>query len=299
VTRRRGDNSLRDCWRRASSVHRAAATSPSGKAGSLQHLRRATRPAFRDYAVDLLTAQNYPKDGARPTTTFPGSCRPTITWRDPDADPQVRAANLTHSSAAPHRRSVCRQRPVYLLRDSGQEGLLEARYSWPIQGLDRRAAFRLNDGSTRRDPGSWRRRRTDRGGARRGGEAGIGLRAPPRFPDVPSHAAPVPRSDCVRGRHRTIAGRATRSISDTYLISMSGMRTSAPAGCGQVRRPAVRPRRSELAEQIQESQGVGPMPFKKSSATPSLGTPAQSDDITGGIGGADCRAAAIVDAGVC
>src|SRR5256886_16310494 len=41
----------------------------------------------------------------------------------------------------------------------------------------------------------------------------------------------------------------------------------------------------ELAEQIQGiSRAWGPMPFKKTSSTPSLGTPAESDDITGGIG---------------
>jgi hypothetical protein len=41
----------------------------------------------------------------------------------------------------------------------------------------------------------------------------------------------------------------------------------------------------ELAEQIQGiPRAWGPMPFKKTGATPSLGTPAESDDITGGIG---------------
>jgi hypothetical protein len=41
----------------------------------------------------------------------------------------------------------------------------------------------------------------------------------------------------------------------------------------------------ELAEQIQGIPKVwGPMPFKKTAETPSHGTPAESDDITGGIG---------------
>ncbi|HTC73127.1 MAG TPA: hypothetical protein VK655_09580, partial [Solirubrobacteraceae bacterium] len=41
----------------------------------------------------------------------------------------------------------------------------------------------------------------------------------------------------------------------------------------------------ELAEQIEGlNRAWGPMPFSKTSATPSLGTPASSDDITGGIG---------------
>ena len=41
----------------------------------------------------------------------------------------------------------------------------------------------------------------------------------------------------------------------------------------------------ELAEQIEGiPKAWGPMPFKKTAATPSHGTPAESDDITGGIG---------------
>jgi len=41
----------------------------------------------------------------------------------------------------------------------------------------------------------------------------------------------------------------------------------------------------ELAEQIQGlPKAWGPMPFKKTPETPSFGTPAESDDITGGIG---------------
>jgi hypothetical protein len=41
----------------------------------------------------------------------------------------------------------------------------------------------------------------------------------------------------------------------------------------------------ELAEQIEGLyKSWGPMPFKKTAATPSFGTPAASDDITGGIG---------------
>jgi len=41
----------------------------------------------------------------------------------------------------------------------------------------------------------------------------------------------------------------------------------------------------ELAEQIEGLyKSWGPMPYKKTSSTPSFGTPASSDDITGGIG---------------
>ena len=36
---------------------------------------------YRNYAVDLLTPQHYPKMERRPTMTFPGSCPLTITCR--------------------------------------------------------------------------------------------------------------------------------------------------------------------------------------------------------------------------
>src|SRR6266436_5122635 len=85
---------------------------------------------YRNYAVDLLTAQNYPKDG--------GEAYDDISWElpahyhlaaIPTADPQVRAATLTALTAAPHPQGqVSGSGPVYLLKDTGQEGLLEARY---------------------------------------------------------------------------------------------------------------------------------------------------------------------------
>src|SRR6267378_2049513 len=109
-------------------VHRAAAdlTLREGRFPAGTYVVRLDQP-YRDYAVDLLTAQHYPKDG--------GEAYDDISWElpahyhvaaIPTADPQVRAANLTALSAAPHPQGqVSGSGPVYLLRDSGQEGLLE------------------------------------------------------------------------------------------------------------------------------------------------------------------------------
>jgi len=201
VTRRAWRNSLRDCLRRAIEVHRAAAdlTLREGRFPAGTYVVRLDQP-YRDYAVDLLTAQNYPKDG--------GEAYDDISWElpahyhlaaIPTADPQVRAANLTALSAAPHPQGqVSGSGPVYLLRDSGQEGLLEARYQlarFRVSIAER--AFRLNDGEY--PAGSWilapQAGLTRRCATRRRSRDWI-LRAPPRFPTYRATQPPCRVSDC-------------------------------------------------------------------------------------------------------
>ena len=85
---------------------------------------------YRDYAVDLLTPQDFPKDA--------GNAYDDISWELPahyhltavaTADPAVRDAALTLLTAPPQPVGVVSGAgPAFLLRDSGQEGLLEARY---------------------------------------------------------------------------------------------------------------------------------------------------------------------------
>ncbi len=64
------------------------------------------------------------------------------------------------------------------------------------------------------------------------------------------------------------------------------MKISAPEGCAIAWTSLLYGHVDlELAEQIQGlPKAWGPMPFKKTPQTPSFGTPAESDDITGGIG---------------
>src|ERR1700678_3182373 len=92
---------------------------------------------YRNYAVDLLTPQNYPKDGGEPYDD--------VSWELPayyhlqvtaTADAAIRDAKLTRLTQAPHPDGhVTGNGPVYLLKDSGQEAFLEARY--------RLAAFKM------------------------------------------------------------------------------------------------------------------------------------------------------------
>src|SRR6202140_2621663 len=179
-------------------VHRAAAdlALKEGKFPAGTYVVRLDQP-YRDYAVDLLAAQNYPKDG--------GEAYDAISWElpahyhlsaIPTADPQVRAANLTALTAAPHPQGqVSGSGPVYLLKDSGQEGLLEARYQlarFRISIAER--AFRLDDSEY--PAGSWiLAPQAGLTAAVRDAAAkqGLDFASAGSIPDVPSHAAPVPR----------------------------------------------------------------------------------------------------------
>src|SRR6202795_3276788 len=85
---------------------------------------------FRNYAVDLLTPQRYPKNGEPPYDD--------VSWElpanyhlqaNPVADPSIRGTSLTPLNEAPHHAGhVAGTGPVYLLRDTGQESFLAARY---------------------------------------------------------------------------------------------------------------------------------------------------------------------------
>jgi len=85
---------------------------------------------YRNYAVDLLTPQQYPSDAGEPYDD--------VSWELPahyhltaiaSADPQIRSADLVLLHEAPQPPGhVSGGGPVYVMRDTGQEGLLEARY---------------------------------------------------------------------------------------------------------------------------------------------------------------------------
>ena len=85
---------------------------------------------YRNYAVDLLTPQHYPKDGSEPYDD--------VSWElpahyhlqaIPTADATVRSAPSPHSpSSQIPTGEVAGAGPVFLLKDTGQEELLAARY---------------------------------------------------------------------------------------------------------------------------------------------------------------------------
>jgi Zinc carboxypeptidase len=276
-------------------VHRASAplvlkdgTYPAGT-----YVVRLDQP-YRNYAVDLLTPSHFAKDAGEPyddvSWELPAHYHLNVT---PTADPRVREASLTQLTAAPHPAGdVSGAGPFYVLKDTGQEGLLEARY--------RLASFKVsvaeksfNMGGVEYPAGSWIIPAQSAGLARAvhetAGQLGlsfVSVAAAP--PDVAVHSAPVPRlgvwvpwadTDTIGWLRYSLDQRhipyayvrdedvRTGKLHDKYDVLLYGHVDL------------------ELAEQIQGiPKAWGPMPFKKTAATPSHGTPASSDDITGGIG---------------
>jgi hypothetical protein len=247
---------------------------------------------YRNYAVDLLSPQNYPAEAGEPYDD--------ISWELPahyhlsalpTQDPQVRNADLTQLAEPPRvKGGVASNASVFLLRDSGQEGLLEARF--------RLARFRINiaevafsvDGVSY-PAGSWvLPAQSGLAAALQGvaGDLGLEFAGAASVPQVKAHAAPVPRLGIwIPWADTDTSGWARYSLDQRHIpyayIRDEDIRAGRLRGHFDV---LVYPHVDlELAEQI---QGIphrwGPMPFRKTAATPSFGTPAQSDDITGGIG---------------
>jgi hypothetical protein len=119
-------------------------------------------------------------------------------------------------------------------------------------------------------------------------ELGLNFTSAAAVPEAPHHAAPAPRiglwvpwadTDSIGWIRYSLD---QRKVPYTYLrdedIRAGGLRDKVDILLyGHVD--------LELAEQVQGlPKAWGPMPYKKTLRTPSLGTPAESDDITGGIG---------------
>lgn len=247
---------------------------------------------YRNYAVDLLAPQHYPKEGGEPyddlSWEFPAHYHLEAL---PTADASVRSAVLTPLTEAPHPAgTVSGAGPVFLLRDTGQESLLAARYrlaKYDVQIAEQ--PFKV--GATEFPAGSWilpaQNGLADalRNVAK---EEGLDFASAAAAPDVAHHAAKAARiglwvpwadTDSI-GWIRYILDQ--RQVPYTYIrdddIRAGNLRDHVDVLLyGHVD--------LELAEQIQGlPKAWGPMPYKKTAQTPSHGTPAESDDITGGIG---------------
>ena len=247
---------------------------------------------YRNYAMDLLQPQNYPKNKGEPYDD--------VSWELPanyhlsvvaTADPSVRAASLSAVTQAPQPAgSVSGSGRYYLLKDSGQESLLEARYrlaAYPVSIAEH--AFSV--GGKDYPAGSWIL--TAQSGlpdALRATAEKLALDfvAVDALPDVARHDAKPPRLGVWVPWADTDSIGWIRYSLDQRHIPYSYVRDE------DIRAGRLRDHYDvllyghvdlELAEQIHGiPKSWGPMPFKKTAQTPSFGTPAASDDITGGIG---------------
>jgi hypothetical protein len=217
-------------------VHRASSgfTLKEGTYSAGTYVVRLDQP-YRDYAVDLLTAQQYPKENTEAyddiSWSFPANYHLTVL---PTADPRVRDAPLTALTAPPQvEGTVTGSGPVFLLRDTGQEGLLEARYAlarfkvaiaehpFSVAGADYPAGSWI----LAAQPGlSSAVRETAK-------KLGLDFASIAAVPEVAWHDTPVPRLGvwCPGQTLTPAAGRVTRSTSVTSLTATCVMRIFAPA----------------------------------------------------------------------
>jgi hypothetical protein len=270
---------------------RAELTLDEGRFPAGTYVVRLDQP-YRNYAVDLLTPQRFPKDGGEPyddiSWALPAHYRLEVV---PTADTAVRAAPLAALTEAPRPEGrVTGTGPVFLMKDTGQEGLLGARYA--LAGFDMDIAERpFRSGGTDYPAGSWVL--TDQAGlaAALGAAAidwGLDFVGAPAPPDVPRHPARAPRLGIWVPWADTDSIGWVRYALDQRGVPYTYIRDE------DIRTGSLGERVDvllyghvdlELAEQIHGlPRSWGPMPYKKTPATPSHGTPAESEDITGGIG---------------
>jgi hypothetical protein len=247
---------------------------------------------YRNYAVDLLTAKFYPKEAGEPyddiSWELPANYHLTAI---PTADPRVRDATLAPLSGPLHwQGKIAGAGPVYLLKDTGQEGLLEARFRLSRFKLEiAEQPFKVDGVDYPR--GSWIfPGQPGLAAALQDAAARLGLefQRVAATPAARAHAAPVPRLGIWVPWADTDSIGWERYSLDQRHIPYAYVRDE------DIRKGNLRRQYDvllyghvdlELAEQIEGiPKAWGPMPFKKTAATPSLGTPAESDDITGGIG---------------
>jgi hypothetical protein len=247
---------------------------------------------YGNYAVDLLTPQHYPKDGEPPYDD--------VSWELPanfhllalpTADASIRDAALTTLKDPPQVVGhVSGTGSVYLLKDTGQESFLAARYrlaKFEVQI----AEHEFEVGSTKFPAGSWiiaNQPELSDAIHSTAQELGLDFTEVSAVPEVARHEASAPRiglwvpwadTDSIGWIRYSLD---VRKVPYTYLrdedIRAGNLKSKIDVLLyGHVD--------LELAEQIEGLPKTwSPMPFKKTAETPSFGTPAESDDITGGIG---------------
>ncbi len=247
---------------------------------------------YRNYAVDLLTPQRYPKDGEPPYDDVSWELPANYHLQAiPTADASVRAAALIQLTDVPHPAGrVTGSGPVYVVKDTGQESFLAARYrlaNFEVQIAERE----FEAGGAKFSPGSWivpAQAGLHDAITSAAAELGLDFVQISTPPEVPRHAAKAPRIGVWVPWADTDSIGWIRYSLDQRKVPYVYLRDE------DIRAGNLRDRIDvllyghvdlELAEQIEGLPKMwSPMPFKKTAQTPSFGTPAESDDVTGGIG---------------
>jgi hypothetical protein len=247
---------------------------------------------YRNYAVDLLTPQRYPKDGDPPYDDVSWELPANYHLQAiPTADASIRTAALVPLTDVPHPAGrVTGSGPVYVLKDTGQESFLAARYR--LANFEVQIAEREFEASGAKFPaGSWivpAQAGLHDAITSAAAELDLDFVQVSDLPEVPRHLAKSPRIGVWVPWADTDSIGWIRYSLDQRKVPYTYLRDE------DIRAGNLRDRIDvllyghvdlELAEQIEGLPKTwSPMPFKKTAQTPSFGTPAESDDITGGIG---------------
>jgi hypothetical protein len=247
---------------------------------------------YRNYAVDLLLPQKFPETPYEPYDD--------VSWAltahygveakrvDDEAIKQV-PLEPVRGELNPAGR-VDGDGPVFLLKDTGQEALLAARFR--LARFDVEIAERaFTAGGVEYPAGSWVLRAQS--GLRAAlaavaAELGLDFVSASAAPQVARHAAPIPRVAVWHTWADTESVGWLRYTLDQEKIPYAHIRDE------EVRAGRLRDKfdvilygnvYSDLKEQIHGiDTKYGPMPYTKTREFPSHGVPDASDDITGGIG---------------
>ena len=247
---------------------------------------------YRNYAVDLLTPQEFPSE-----TEF--TPYDDVSWALPVhygiealaiADERVREVAI-EAVPADYRPSaeISGSGPVFLLKDSGQEALLAARAR--LRAFDIEIAEQeFSAGGDDYPAGSWilpeqdgLRDELDKVAL----EFALAFESVRRVPDVPRHEAPLPSIAVWHTWDDTESTGWIRYTLDQQGIPYEYIRDDdVRAGdLGQHDVILFGNNDLDLVEQIHGiDKRFGPMPYTRTSEFPSHGVPDASDDITGGIG---------------
>jgi hypothetical protein len=249
---------------------------------------------YRNYAVDLLEPQKFPADS-------PYLPYDDVSWALPVhygvearriEDPRIRQAHLKplNGELHPLGRMSGGEGSIYIIRDTGQEALLAARFRLEKFKIEiAEEPFRVADAIY--PAGSWILKAQD--GLEPAikevaSELALDFESVSSVPEVRRHDAPIPRlgifvpwadTDSIGWIRYTLE---KQKIPYVYLRDedIRAGKLSEKVDIilyGQVR--------LDLQGQIHGiAPTAGPMPFKSSPEFPSLGSPVASDDITGGIG---------------
>lgn len=260
------------------------------KAGTL--LVRLDQP-YRGYALDLLTPQNYPAE------TAPYDPYDDVGWSLPETfgvtvkridDPAVRKlAGVAVDNYSMPVGKVSGSGDFHLLRDSGQESLLAVRVRLAKFSVEA-AEKAFSAGGVNYPAGSWVI--AGQPGLRHelevlAGETGLNFTAVHKAPEVKRHPLDLPRIAVLQTWSDTQAAGWVRLSFDEEKIPYAILMDD------EIRRGRLRERYDlilypDTYDGLKDIVGgidpkFSPLPYVKSEKYPSLGSPASSPDITGGL----------------